>query len=178
MSLGASPAAQKRAPGGTKREPGGAKKQLEPGKNPPIAARRSVLPYRRYIGTELLLSEGFDRSRVTEVRHAVATCVAGSGLAGDRLDDFVVAVSELLTNAVRHGGGTGHVGLWVESGSVICEVTDRGSGLAAPRPDKPQRPSVDEPGGRGLWLAAELTDTLQLQTGADGTSVRISSRVP
>ena len=156
---------------------GGRAKASRTGKKAASPARRSVLPYRRYIGTDLLLSEGFDRSRVTEVRHAVASCVAGSGLAGDRLDDFVVAVNELLTNAVRHGGGAGHIGVWLENGSVVCEVTDRGSGLALPRPDEPERPSVDEPGGRGLWLAAELTDAFELQTGADGTSVRISTRV-
>ena len=114
---------------------------------------------------------------MTALRHAVASCAAANGLTGDRLDDFVVAVNELLTNAVRHGGGRGHVSLWRHDDAVVCEVTDRGSGLAVPRLDKPERPSIAEPGGWGLWLAAELTDTLTLQSGTDGTTVRISTRV-
>ncbi len=114
---------------------------------------------------------------MTALRHAVASSAAATGLTGDRLDDFVVAVNELLTNAVRHGGGTGHVALWRNDNAVVCEVTDRGSGLTTPRPDKPERPSIDEPGGWGLWLAGELTDTLDLQSGTDGTTVRISTRV-
>ena len=113
---------------------------------------------------------------MTALRHAVASCAEAAGLTDGRLEDFVVAVNELLTNAVRHGGGAGHVDLWRENGSVVCEVVDQGSGLTDPRPDSPDRPTADEPGGWGLWLAGELTDTIEIQTGADGTTVRISAR--
>lgn len=84
----------------------------------------------------------------------------------------MVAVNELLTNAVRHGGGTGHVALWCVDGSVWCEVTDRGDGLAAPAPE---RPAPDELGGRGLWLVRQLIDTIDITSGPEGTAVRISS---
>jgi serine/threonine-protein kinase RsbW len=121
------------------------------------------------IGTDLLLSEDFDHGRVTALRHAVASAAAGCGLAGDRLDDFVVAVNELLTNAVRHGGGTGNV--------ALCEVTDHGSGLPEGRSAHPVRPAGDEPGGWGLWLAGRLTDSFDMTTGSIGTAVRISTRI-
>ena len=110
------------------------------------------------------------------LRHAVASGAASGGLAGDRLDDFVVAVNELLTNAVRHGGGMGRVSIWQSGSSVVCEVTDTGTGLDAPRPQHPQRPPADQPGGWGLWLAEELTDSFELSTGRGGTTVRVSSR--
>jgi serine/threonine-protein kinase RsbW len=132
--------------------------------------------YGRDIGAEILLSEVFDRSRVTALRHTLTSTAKGAGLAGERLDDFVVAVNELLTNAVRHGGGTGEVSLWCENGSVVCEVRDSGAGLPLPRLDPAERPIASEPGGWGLWLAARLTDTLELKTGVDGTSVRISAQ--
>ena len=106
----------------------------------------------------------------------MASCAEAAGLSGGRLEDFVVAVNELLTNAVRHGGGAGHVALWREDDSVVCEVTDHGDGLAVPRPDVPDRPSASEPGGWGLWLAGEMTDTIDIQSGAEGTTVRISTR--
>ena len=106
----------------------------------------------------------------------MASCAEAAGLADGRLEDFVVAVNELLTNAVRHGGGSGRVELWREDGSVVCEVIDQGDGLAVPRPDRPDRPAVDEPGGWGLWLAEELTDSFELDTGRGGTTVRVSSR--
>jgi serine/threonine-protein kinase RsbW len=113
---------------------------------------------------------------VTALRHSIASCAEAAGLAGGKLDDFVVAVNELLTNAVRHGGGSGRVALWVEAGSVVCEVSDRGTGLGRIRPVKSQRPAADQPGGWGLWLADELTDAMALESGPDGTTVRISAR--
>jgi serine/threonine-protein kinase RsbW len=121
----------------------------------------------------LLISEVFDADRVTALRHAVAASAGASGLGGDRLDDFVVAVNELLTNAVRHGGGTGRVAVWHEDDAVVCEVSDHGAGLA---PLLPDRPAPDQPGGWGLYLVRELTDSLNITTGPEGTSVRIATR--
>jgi len=147
-----------------------------PPRCPARRAKRSGVTYGRCIGIDALLSEDFDHSRVTALRHAIASCAARAGLAGDRLDDFVVAVNELLTNAVQHGGGRGQVSLWREDTSVVCEVADHGPGLPVPHSELPARPAPDQPGGRGLWLAAELTDTFELTTGQEGTTVRVSSR--
>jgi serine/threonine-protein kinase RsbW len=124
-----------------------------------------------------LLTASFDHSRVTALRHAVASRAAAAGLSGDRLDDFVVAVNELLTNAVRHGGGAGRTTLWRDAGAVVCEVTDGGAGLPPGRTGRAARPAVDEPGGRGLWLAGRLTDTLEIVSDGTGTTVRVSSKV-
>jgi anti-sigma regulatory factor (Ser/Thr protein kinase) len=112
---------------------------------------------------------------VTPLRHVVASAAARAGLVGQRLDDFVVAVNELLTNAVRHGGGMGHVALWRSGTAVVCEVSDRGAGLDTA--GRPERPAPDVPGGWGLWLAGELTDELEIESGEQGTAVRIMSRV-
>ena len=134
------------------------------------------MAYGRGIGTDILLSETFDRSSITPLRHTVTSCAASAGLDGERLDDFVVAVNELLTNAVRHGGGIGRVALWAEGDAVVCEVSDSGVGLPGSRPEHVVRPAADQPGGWGLWLAEELTDTFAINTGPNGTTVRVSSR--
>ncbi len=139
------------------------------------AAARARTAYGRGIATDVLLAESFDHSRVTALRHSVASCAERAGLAGEKLGDFVVAVNELLTNAVRHGGGTGRLTLWLAGSAVVCEVADAGTGFAADRVDHDNRPRPDTPGGWGLWLAGELTDHMEITTGTDGTTVRIAS---
>jgi serine/threonine-protein kinase RsbW len=114
---------------------------------------------------------------VTELRHAVASRAGKAGLTGQRLDDFVVAVNELLTNAVRHGGGAGHVALWCDPATVVCEVTDRGPGMPTEWTPRTGRPAPDEPGGWGLWLADELTDSIEVTSDGTGTVVRISTNL-
>jgi anti-sigma regulatory factor (Ser/Thr protein kinase) len=149
------------------------------GRRPGAALREDqASPNVGRIGDDVLLHQAFDHSSITALRHAIASCAAAAGLTGDRLNDFVVAINELLTNAVRHGGGRGQVSVWHAGGSVVCEVTDVGPGLPAPLRFGPVRPAADEPGGWGLWLAEELTDTFELITGRGGTTVRVSSRLP
>ncbi|GAA0802673.1 hypothetical protein Sya03_03950 [Spirilliplanes yamanashiensis] len=87
----------------------------------------------------------------------------------------MVAVNELLTNAVRHGGGEGRLRLWRSGGAVVCEVADSGEGFAPPDAGPAHKPAPDTPGGWGLWLAGELTDHMEIESRTDGTTVRISS---
>jgi anti-sigma regulatory factor (Ser/Thr protein kinase) len=144
---------------------------------PPTLREDRTSPTVEVIGTEVLLTEAFDHSSITALRHAVTSGATSAGLRGDRLADFVVAVNELLTNAVRHGGGTGRVTLWRAAGAVVCEVTDTGAGLPPPVPQRRVKPAPDQPGGWGLWLAEELTDSFEIRTGNGGTTVQVSSRV-
>ena len=96
------------------------------------------------------------------------------GLAGDALDDFVVAFNELIINAVRHGGGSGTVSLRTDGDILICEVADDGPGFAGGPPSVAAPPPPDAPGGRGLWLAHHLTDGLSIRTGSTGVTTRVT----
>ena len=128
-------------------------------------------------GDAYLISAVFGRDEVTAVRHAVAACARTAGLIGDRLDDFVLVVNELITNAVRHGGGRGRLRLWSEANAVRCEVTDEGSGIAPTRLSQQGRPEPGSVGGWGLWLVRRLCDDVMVSTGPTGTTVRITTRV-
>ena len=78
-------------------------------------------------------------------RHAVDLC--RDALDPGRCDDLALAVSELVTNAIRHGGDP--VTLRVEPGqdAVRVEVTDGNPDL-----EVPPEPATLEPGQRGLRL--------------------------
>ncbi|GAA0798678.1 ATP-binding protein [Spirilliplanes yamanashiensis] len=124
------------------------------------------------------LSEAFTAETVSELRHRVQACARRAGLTGDPLDDFVVAVHELTTNAVRHGGGRGHLHLRLDDDNLVCDVTDHGPGFAAPVPATSSRPAPLTVGGRGLWLAQQLTDTLLISDGPDGVTATVTLCLP
>ena len=98
-----------------------------------------------------------------------------AGLNDQRAAALVLAANEVASNSVRYGGGGGVLRVWSEGEMVICEVRDRG------RLDKPlagrERPGLLELGGRGLWIANQVCDLVQLRTYADGNAVRIHLRI-
>ena len=92
------------------------------------------------------------------------------GLAGVRLQDLTLAVAELTTNSVLHGGGSGTLRIWAEDERIVCEVHDHGrltDPLAGRRPS-----SRDQPGGRGLLLVHYVADLVRVHTAEDGTTIR------
>jgi anti-sigma regulatory factor (Ser/Thr protein kinase) len=74
------------------------------------------------------------------------------------LDDIRLLVSELVTNSVRHSGGTatGTVGLAVRVAPdrVRIEVTDPGAGFEP----KAREPGQSQSSGWGLYLVDHLSD--------------------
>jgi anti-sigma regulatory factor (Ser/Thr protein kinase) len=115
--------------------------------------------------------ETFQAGEVGRMRRLAADVAARAGLAKERADDLVLAVSEIVTNSVRHGGGSGTFAAWVSSAGVICEVADTGR-IEHPLVGR-QRPNIEQAGGRGLWLVNQLCDLVQIRVAAWGNTVRI-----
>ncbi|MGX7675826.1 ATP-binding protein [Plantactinospora sp. DSM 117369] len=125
-----------------------------------------------------MLQADFDAAQVADVRRTLTERLLAAGLAGERLDDFVTAVNEAITNAVRHGGGRGELRIWRRQQQLVCEVRDHGRGFADPLPAIPtRRPRPSATGGMGLWLAQELADSIEVHSGADGVRVRLTMAV-
>jgi len=116
----------------------------------------------------------FAAADVTAMRHDLRRHAEGAGLRGDALDDFVAAVNELVTNAVRHGGGQGSLRLVRDADTLIVDVSDRGQGFAGAVPVAAGPPAANVPGGRGILLARRLTDTLLISDGPDGVTVTVT----
>lgn len=105
------------------------------------------------------------------VREVVATHATRFGMCPHRADDLIVAVNEVATNSVVHGGGSGVFRLWREAKSLVCEISDDGrieDPLAGRVP-----PQVDSVAGRGLWLANQLCDLVQIRLLGGGSVVRL-----
>ncbi|HSS41109.1 MAG TPA: sensor histidine kinase [Solirubrobacterales bacterium] len=113
----------------------------------------------------------FGRADLAMVRHLVAQCARSAGLDSRRNEDLVLAVCEVATNSVQHGGGTGRLHVWDEDGELVCAVRDAGH-IDDPLVGR-QRPRPDQDHGRGLWIANQLCDLVQVRSGEAGTDVRL-----
>ncbi|MFC4060618.1 ATP-binding protein [Planomonospora corallina] len=89
---------------------------------------------------------------VREARCLVRRELAGWG-AGDLIDDCVLIVSELVTNAVRHGGAACALRLGGNGAYVYGELFDPGAGT--PRVCEA---GTEATGGRGLQIVDALAD--------------------
>jgi anti-sigma regulatory factor (Ser/Thr protein kinase) len=85
-------------------------------------------------------------------RHAVAVC--REHLDDQRCEDLALAVSELVTNAIRHGGEPVTLTVLPGKDGVRIEVTD-GSPDLQPTPE----PAPFDTGQRGLWLVDAVCRT-------------------
>lgn len=112
----------------------------------------------------------FDADSLGEVRQLVTERAEQVGL-GRETDALVLAVNEIATNSIRHGGGSGVIRSWDDGSFLLFQVEDGGR-IDAPLAGRRQ-PVLDEPGGRGLWLANQLCDLVQVRTFENGNVVRI-----
>ncbi|MDX2600628.1 sensor histidine kinase [Streptomyces caniscabiei] len=112
----------------------------------------------------------FDADALPSARSFAVEEARQLGLTGARSQDLTLAVAELTTNSVVHGGGSGILRVWAEGPQVVCEVHDRGrltDPLAGRRP-----PARDQLGGRGLMLVHYVADLVRLHTSEAGTTIR------
>jgi signal transduction histidine kinase len=116
-------------------------------------------------GLELLLS-GTDAS--SAARQAIAA--NSPSLSGALRDDLELLVTELVTNAVRHGGATSdrplRLNLRRRAGRIRVEVLDPGSGFVSSR-----AATSDSAGGWGLVLVDRIAARWGVSPLPSGTCV-------
>jgi anti-sigma regulatory factor (Ser/Thr protein kinase) len=112
---------------------------------------------------------------VPAARRTVAHYARSCGLAEERVEVLELAASELATNSVRHGGGSGSLAMWLEPGAVVIEFSDAGR-LIDPLAGR-LAPALDADGGRGLYLVNQLCDLVAVRSSDAGTTVRVTTWV-
>ena len=94
-----------------------------------------------------------------------------AGLAENPAEALVMAVNEIATNSLKHGGGHGEVHVWRDGDSLVCEVSDQGH-ITSPLVGRIP-PALGQGFGAGLWLANQLCDLVQICSSANGTAIRV-----
>jgi anti-sigma regulatory factor (Ser/Thr protein kinase) len=113
----------------------------------------------------------FGVGQLDAVRRAVAREGREHGLSRRRIADLILAVNEVATNSVRHGGGRGTLRVWRETDRLVFEVRDGGL-INKPLAGR-QRPVAGQEGGFGMWLVYQLCDLVQVRSFPEGSVVRI-----
>lgn len=106
-----------------------------------------------------------------EVRSTLERILLADGYGRGRAEDVVLAINEIATNAVEHGTLEAELLVWIDSEGLTCEIHDHGR-LAERLPGL-RTPLPGERRGRGLWVARQLCDLLQVWTDQGGTHVRV-----
>jgi anti-sigma regulatory factor (Ser/Thr protein kinase) len=118
-----------------------------------------------------------DLGRLKEARDFAARAAAEFGLGAEALYDVKLAMSEAVTNAIRHGSRSPDDSVRIvateESGALVFEVLDTGTFV----PRVVRRGDLPE-GGRGLEFMRVLMDEVDLRPGRQGTLLRMAKRRP
>ncbi len=93
---------------------------------------------------------------------------AGEGLVG--------GVSEVVTNAYRHGHPPVRLRGWVSSGEATVTVTDLGEGPTDSEAGLSPATRDYGAGGFGLWLTCQLCSEVMMGRHPDGFTVRLVAR--
>jgi anti-sigma regulatory factor (Ser/Thr protein kinase) len=116
----------------------------------------------------------FQVGGLRETRSWVAARADAAGLPAERTADLLLALNEIATNSLTHGGG-GTVSVWRQDATVVCALHDGGR-ITDPLVGR-RRPAEDALGGRGLWIANQVCELVQVRTFATGTTVRLHMHV-
>lgn len=140
-------------------------------KRPPRSAARAACVRRRCSGnievTDERLDLGNDETSPGRARAQVAAMLLGAGWTPRAIDAVCLVLSEVITNAVRHGGGLVDARVDLDTDRVRVVVADANRAL-------PQRhtPSPSVPTGRGVLLIDAVSDRWGIEIGPSGTAAK------
>jgi anti-sigma regulatory factor (Ser/Thr protein kinase) len=135
---------------------------------------------------ELTLDLPAAHSAVRVARHVVRHFARMQGVKDSEIEQLVLMVSELLANAIDHGGGAAamneteldgdprmKLAFTLREHDWTLTVSDQGGG----DPERVKKllgncrdgvPDLDDDRGRGLFLMAQMVDSLDVEKSADG----------
>ena len=125
------------------------------------------LPEPAHVAAQL----AFDHGGLVAVRELVIRLAVAAGFGAAQTDDLALAVHEVAANSVLHAGGHGDIRAWEDGATLVCEIRDAGR-ISNPLAGR-RLPPAEGMGGRGLWLANQLCDLVQIRTFPTGNVVRL-----
>lgn len=110
-------------------------------------------------------------------RRAVREASRASRVSDAEVEDFIIAVSEAVTNAIRHGRPPIRLRLWSDPDRIVATVTDQGPGPSQPFAGFLPTTSTSSV-GLGLWLAHQICSYITLGRKDDGFAIHLTAGIP
>ncbi|WP_410675888.1 ATP-binding protein [Amycolatopsis sp. cmx-4-68] len=92
------------------------------------------------------------------------------------IDDLVLAVSEIVDNALRYGRSPVRMRIWADAEHLVVTVHDTGEGPGDPFAGL--LPAARDIGGRGLWITHQVCSQVALHRDDTGFTVRLTAGRP
>ncbi len=109
-------------------------------------------------------------SQLADVRDFAGDHALAAGLPPDRVRGLRLAISEVVTNTLRHTSGGGVLRVWADGDAVISELTDSGSFRHEVRVPAEHHTAA---GGWGLYSTGQVCDEFLCFSGPGRTVWRL-----
>jgi anti-sigma regulatory factor (Ser/Thr protein kinase) len=122
-----------------------------------------------------MVAQAFNIDGLYALRATLAAHATRLGANAVQVENLLIVASELASNAVRHGGGSGRFELWRTGDALYCRVSDRGPGIADPTVGTIAPDPTHNDGGRGMWISRNLARELTIERGAGGRGAVVTA---
>ena len=113
-------------------------------------------------------------AELSALRSTVGAWAVEHGFAEEATEDVVVAVIEVATNGLRHGGAPVRIRAWHHDDTLLVQCDDAGNQpIPANAGYYRPNPHAAAAGGCGLWLVRQLADVVIVSTAPGRTTVRL-----
>jgi anti-sigma regulatory factor (Ser/Thr protein kinase) len=111
-----------------------------------------------------------------DIRDVIRLIAVHTRLTPERVDELLVATTEVLSNAWHHGVAPVTVKAWATTGQIMVTVTDHGPGPSDALVGlMPRARSATGAGGLGLWIVHQLVD-VAYRRDEEGFTCRLIAR--
>lgn len=117
----------------------------------------------------------FGAAEIPAVRQSALAWALDAGMAEDAAHEFLIAIYEIASNAVEHGGGRGIGRFWSAANCLYCEVWSA-QPIVNPLIAGYRPPGAAQERGRGLWLARQICERVTIRNNG-GATVQLARSV-
>ena len=124
-----------------------------------------------------------DPVHLIKVDNLCTKAINYSGINESDGDDFAIAVTEIVNNAIHHGNKNVKekkvfIDIFIYPSKLEAHIKDEGQGFDPDQIGDPLDPqNLMKESGRGIFLIKKLTDSLEFNFSNSGTEIIISKKI-